>query len=99
MKPAMTEKEWATWEADTPYAQVFTANRGNPEERHAVAALCLHGQEFGFTSLSAYAIRRLADHARKTAAKVGPLHGLWDSIFQAEEDANRIEALLPPEGE
>lgn len=55
-----------------------------PEDRHALAALALHGQPFGFTWGHVDALREVIADA--TGANLGPLHDL----------ADRIAALLPP---
>lgn len=61
-------------------------------EAHALAALCLHGQDFGFTR---YDVEELRVAAKSLVAEldkygVGPSPRLNDL-------ADRIEALLPPE--
>ena len=112
IEPALSPEEWAeryVYVANEGAAQadaesVVTDPATGAHEscffsgraRHALAALALHGQPFGFDRLHVASLRQLAEHARKIAAPVGPQHALWDSIFAAEEAADRIEALLPP---
>lgn len=97
-RAALTPEEWAVWAHVIPkFTELMDVGRAiHDHGAHGTAALCLHGQPFGFTPLMAYSIRQLAEHARKTAANVGPMHALWDSILDAEAAADRIEALLPP---
>lgn len=94
IKPALTDKEWAvkgTGNADVgddgvlillsdcggfPYAEDIRP------DRHALAALCLYEQPFGFTREDVDALRRLAER----------YHGFEG----ASNLADRIEALLPP---
>ena len=60
-----------------------------PEDRHALAALCLHGQTFGFKPADAEQLRVIARHCAVTR----PLYA-WATAL--DEIAARIEALLPP---
>ncbi len=72
------------------YDSAVCAVRIPASERHATAALALHGQPFGFT--------------RKHWAAIVDLVGLQDPdgtedlLNTCREAAARIEALLPPEG-
>ena len=59
----------------------------NAEQRLALAALCLHGQPFGFTREDLKGLRRLMQ-------REGPRIHLYGSVTTL---ADRIEALLPPE--
>ncbi len=54
------------------------------EARHAVAALALHGQPFGFTREDVHHLRVL-EHT-----------GIWPISVNSGSLADRIEALLPP---
>jgi len=54
--------------------------------RHALAALCLHGQPFGFTRSDVEFLRSFGD-AQMDIAEGPMIHAI----------ADRIEALLPPE--
>lgn len=60
--------------------------RVTPKAFHVLAALCLHGQPFGFT-------REDVEMLRKEANRWS--HG--DAGAAVETLADRIEALLPPE--
>jgi hypothetical protein len=72
-------------------------------ERHAIAALALYGQPFGFTRERLGKLRLLIDKATSLQDE-GPWGEGWQSreleeaIKSARQDADRIEALLPPEG-
>lgn len=83
MKPALTAEEWGN--VDLPVADT-------PESRHATAALCLHGQPFGFTREDVIMLRaarlRLDGEEQEDA---------WDKSLDSLAD--RIEALLPPEND
>jgi hypothetical protein len=55
---------------------------------HAVAALCLHGQPFGFTQAHVTALRRYLG--------LVPERPDWNDNHLATEAIDRIAALLPP---
>lgn len=62
---------------------------GLPKVRHALAALCLYGQPFGFTWDDVRFLRAEAENARK-------FHGdLIAESFDFDGVADRIAALLP----
>jgi hypothetical protein len=97
IKPALTPEEWAKGEyrpKDRPTMCLRDGGVRWPdwngeslagvggESAHAMAALCLYGQPFGFTRSDVEAIRRPHWPAN------------WDRI---DDLADRIEALLPPE--
>ena len=88
MKPHADPSENMLWAFDDSWAVTLPAGR-----RHALAALCLHGQPFGFTREMCEAIRELV---RRLGA-VDPDLGHVFMIGEALETADRIEALLPPE--
>lgn len=78
------------------------------EGRHALAALCLVGQPFGFTRADVVRLRSSARMLRESLALQGSV-GTWDfpqdeiaskrrHVEWYESLADRIEALLPPEG-
>ena len=72
----------------------------NPEQRHALAALCLHGQPFGFTREGVAAIRRFLDMAKACGSYItDPDHPDYDEGHMeiARAEVACIEALLPPE--
>lgn len=66
-----------------------------PKERHALAALALHGQSFGFTREDVATLRLAAEASRVPNGREA------DSMSQRRNRlrliAARIEALLPPE--
>ena len=99
MKPALSAEEWLhddAWDTES-FVCAFVSEgvlevantdgrpTGKTDNLHGVAALCLHGQEFGFT-------REDVDYLRGNANK----EGFWEPERRATL-ADRIEALLPPE--
>ena len=65
--------------------------------RHALAALCLHGQEFGFTREDVEAIRECARvYASMHGERGDGLMRRHPTADLATSAASRIEALLPP---
>lgn len=103
VKPALTPEEWAevrddpTWWADRMQEAAHDTSQhlmtylDEPYRHHALAALALHGQHFGFTREDIRAINRALES-----------HELFRYTMQEEADtleslAARIEALLPPE--
>lgn len=81
--PALTPHEWRQFAGGQPYALYSPLN---PERRHAIAALALYGQSFGFT------------HAHVDVLTIGA-NGEWrieDFAEQLAEIRDLIEALLPP---
>lgn len=89
---------------DAPFADCDCGEVGidHPETRHALAALALHGQPFGFTHEDADRLRNILFDStwgafREEAAHLDP--GNLDAAYKwAESLADRIEALLPPRG-
>lgn len=98
MKPALSAEEWREVLLDGP--PVHAHHSVHEEDKHYVAALCLYGQEFGFTREMALVIRQHAQFYDLTALRIKgkDVPGLptVGSVFSAVAD--RIEALLPPEG-
>lgn len=110
--PALTPEEWAPHKGpmqiptstlallrvmDLPYRAGFS-------EAHALAALCLHGQPFGFTQEDVDTLRRLSPDTPLERA----LGGSWgnpdvevrmsgDVARRIASIADRIASLLPPE--
>lgn len=91
IKPALTPEEWNTKELLIAELHedgvLLVGDYGAPrsvdgQERHALAALALYGQPFGFTRDDIALLRAYA-------------HGGSDMRFQ--DLADRVEALLPPE--
>lgn len=97
MKPALSAEEWAkangrgildmamdsgdvAWEIVNDFPHSCAGN-----SRHALAALCLHGQPFGFTREDVRALWCIATN------EDGPIDTWLESLIA------RIEALLPPE--
>jgi hypothetical protein len=68
--------------------QYETTSTNDPELMHAAAALCLHGQPFGFTWED---VKMLRDNV----ASQGPRESAFGAFLNL---ADRIAALLPPEG-
>ena len=68
-----------------------------PAARHALAALALHGQPWGFTREDAAHLRALADAIDRAATAQELFILLQASDPEPLRDlADRIEALLPP---
>jgi hypothetical protein len=103
MKPALTKEEWEDAHHVYAYGGIGKLTRGGTivsiakEDRHLIAALCLHEQSFGFTRedvrLLRYVRERIEHHR---------LDSVRTLIPQAEFDlladlADRISDLLPPE--
>lgn len=106
IQPALTPEEWADRTAplgDLGMTATFgraavvvgvgssivttVANEG----RHALAALCLHGQPYGFTWDDVRAIRKYCGSGISREPEPVPgAEAVW-------EIADRIAALLPPE--
>ena len=100
VKPALTAEEWA----DPPYMNdgkpwwfcEDTFYEGEIENPHAVAAVCLHEQSFGFTRKDVRVLRMNAEEADRTSPVMDvspPIRG-GDHLRSL---ADRIEALLPTE--
>jgi len=72
------------------------------EMSHALAAVALHGQPFGFTREDVVALRRVVEIAREHEDR-GPRDEGWQSpefsaaVARAESAVDRLAALLPPE--
>lgn len=81
--PALTREGWAKC---LEYPLVFE-KRTIP--RHALAALCLHGQPFGFSREDVRLVEFIAEFDPQDHPDVPKLRSL----------AARISALLPPEEE
>lgn len=94
-----------------PHADSIAGTWIPPEKVPAVAALCLHGQPFGFTRFDSDRHRECAagyDHALNALRDYVAGSGREAQAFASQEDemrrnrqwhesmADRIEALLPP---
>jgi len=102
VEPALTPAEWRSrhtqgrnrFEAWISYdGREVVLHQGHPgaqtpADRHALAALCLHGQDFGFTWED---VDRVRDVAR--------IMDTPEMIDWAHSVADRIAALLPPREE
>ncbi|MGE0161357.1 MAG: hypothetical protein AB7T31_18325 [Gemmatimonadales bacterium] len=109
VKSALTPEEWAPVlrndlhrvELAREIMRCTLANERCPvpaegEVTHALAALCLHGQPFGFTRED---VRLLRQSARDERAGVTADNRPHPDVATAYDSlADRIEALLPPEG-
>ena len=107
IQPALSEQEWAAALAHrygtADYAQGITEYAiravqhisGDEKRRpHVVAALCLHGEPFGFTWEDVATIRANCDGFQYVARTTGAnLDGEVDKLLNI---ADRIAALLPP---
>lgn len=100
--PALSVEEWIQFGADMHVLQRLAAGgrpwgfqrRLTPQQKlHAVAAMALYEQPFGFTRDD---LRLLRSDPQAHAG-----HGLMgesDRAYRLENLAQRIAALLPPEG-
>lgn len=100
LKAALTAEEWKHAQAilksgaDPTIAAVVTAERVGVGDRHSLAALCLHEQEFGFTREDL----TMLDHLSAVWCNEACGCNTEDEYFLlAISLADRIEALLPPE--
>lgn len=95
--PALTPEEWKAALYRGDYR--FFAETEDVSS-HGKAALCLHGQPFGFTRAMVEALRETASTAR-AYTHYAMLTEEYDKIDKeadlADAAADRIEALLPPE--
>ena len=103
-EPALTNAEWAN--CATGEGNVYLTGTSEPEvvvwdcalgdralvqRRHALAALCLHGQSYGFSWEDVDALHLAADACEDACASSGEQ---WAKAVLAVAD--RIAALLPP---
>lgn len=95
MKPALTVEEWADPDKFS-YSNIAcrTVEVAGGWYGHAIAALCLHEQPFGFTREDVTLLREVA-----AEGDVGGSRGDTEMIAGFESLIARIEALLPPESE
>ena len=84
------ESGYAVWISAEPRGSTAHAAHNIQERRHALAALALHGQPFGFTRDDVEHVRLVAGQC--DALRLGPSHA---SVLR--DLADRIAALLPPE--
>ena len=94
-KPALTAQEWADAfdpEIHTDALLYEVSYLWGSARPHGVAALCLHGQPFGFTREDVELVRGL--RGRPSEYDSSPIE---DDDPALDALADRIEALLPPE--
>jgi hypothetical protein len=101
IKNALTAEEWEQWTRDGMlicYRLAITVRSRGPDPaggvQHATAALALYDQPFGFKRDDAKYIRWYADRI----ALPQEFGGFGDDVTELLDLADRIEALLPPEG-
>ena len=106
---ASTSDDSYCWVETSDHSQdgAFTIDAGDSHDfygqgpgvvgrRHALAALCLHGQPFGFTRERLCRLRKL--HQALVDFDTGWIYNNGeDAINDLGSDLDRIEALLPPE--
>ena len=106
MKPALTPSEWSHWPGHRGLEDMALEAAGSlishldapvARRRHALAALCLYQQPFGFTQEDVCKLRSLASvlpYGPVGDPHSGPLvHGAVETLKTV---ASRIAALLPP---
>jgi hypothetical protein len=110
--PALTPGEWEAHSMNrsgrvgifaTPGSHVSVVDEIGAEgvgiparDCHALAALCLHGQPFGFTRDMAGAIGALIEIV--SGQRPATVAELREHVLNADAAAARITALLPPDG-
>ncbi|HEX6533456.1 MAG TPA: hypothetical protein VF041_02595 [Gemmatimonadaceae bacterium] len=67
-----------------------------PPARHALAALALHEQPYGFTSTDLAGLRRAAEWAASSARAAGESGAAREAAAVIQRVAARVGALLPP---
>lgn len=97
--PALNADEWGQWRRLAQYiftsdghghATVIQRNAIEVPRRHAIAALSLHGQPFGFTREDVALLRDMAgDYEGR--------NGYFPEGQRLLSLADRLAALLPPE--
>lgn len=107
VKPAMTTAEWAGERDLGGYVDVADgvidvgpgygeSAESRDSRMHALAALLLHEQPFGFTREDVGLLRKYADLVAERGEAIGI--DLSATIKHTNDLADRIEALLPPDG-
>lgn len=101
--PALTADEWArhigfdSWGAFVSGSQFRVEIRGGEiadGQRHALAALCLYEQPFGFTPRDVELLTLLIQEGMPMSAEYARATGLTDEWLLSLRA--RIRALLPP---
>lgn len=108
MKPALTPEEWADALDSVPYltdmveeaaddlAVAFESGFAKHGTRHALAALALHGQAWGFTHEDVANLKRIGNDYCAWASDSDERERDIAWGFSLLNLAARIEALLPP---
>jgi hypothetical protein len=100
--PALDAEEWLEYGADRTVLRDFAMGKRpwgprrryrDEEKLHAVAAMALYGQPFGFTQTD---IQLIEDEAVNHARKGAPSD--LKRASELRELAKRIAALIPPPG-
>ncbi len=101
IEPALTPEEWEPYTRHLPEPAVLDADLILYEDGpHALAALMLHGQPFGFTW-------EVVDQLRESAAYIGRVEFVAGAHYAEDVDgedlvvsllahADRIASFLPP---
>jgi hypothetical protein len=109
MRKALSDVEWAGqpalstgaptnvvyWEGDNLVADGWFEG----SERHALAALCLHGQPFGFTHEDVDLLKVVTDHWPSLGnyeSDADGQHAIYHRVDALQSLADRIGAILPP---
>ena len=87
VQPALTPELWGKAKVWVPEGGADPGGR----LRHALGALCLYGQPYGFTHEDVGILSKIL----KDATDEGLVR--VDSLFRAASILDRISALLPPE--
>ena len=102
MKPALSAEEWAEYNNPVVFTDQHVESgccSCDLGDRHSLAARCLRGQEYGFTREMATVMRFMASMSMQQSLRIHGLPSTWPTTGQFFSDvADRIEALLPPEG-
>lgn len=110
IEPALTPDQWGKLMLDAdawvghdddpePGAIFIAGDWKSPEERHAIAALCLHGQPFGVTREDVEMLRAAEETAKTALDRFVNAYTAATALPNRLADLRaRIEALLPPEG-
>lgn len=111
VKPALTREEWEIethdWETGLPplprmvteysVELLIAGRKTTPEERnHAMAAMCLHGQSFGFSWEDVDVLRHEATYLHEAANRGAKYPVVSEYGADLESLADRIACLLPP---
>lgn len=110
--PALTPEEWAVGSVDRNSVEANRRDDGvwalsashcmcpiDTEDNHALAALALDGQPFGFTWEGHDALRKMLDHADRWLASRMFDDRECNLLQAARAETEKIAALLPPREE